>query len=602
MQYAITTHYRTMSFFLVCINFVLLAFSPIWAQVCFSYASTGQEYGKANTVDKNNNHIVAALFQGSININPQGTTMLTSSGQVECVVAKYAPNGALVWGIRMGGAMSTDVPHGVETDANGNVYVTGYFGSEADGNPRSADFNPTGGGTLRSQSGFDAFLAKYDANGRYQWALGLGNSQGNTEERAWDIAVDAVGNSYIAGAFSGTVNFNPLGSIARTLTVSDNTSALFVAKYAPDGQNLWAVMADAHLNDVFTEGYATLDIAPDGALVLAGNFRQTVSFTNYPQRLVSRGQTDIFLTRLNAQTGAFLWTKQIGGVAADIVSPGALRVDTSNTTYFTGRISGTCNFNPDGTTNVGGGNLYLASYTGTGTLRYAFAMTSPTIGSGGHRVGFDKRGNVYVAGWMRGATDFDPSNATAIRTSLGIQDVFVAKYSRDGQYIWARNFGSEGNTQGDICAGLAFDLDDNFYLTGQIYGRSTDFDPSAREMMLPSIGQNDCFIVKYDADGNLWRETMTTVQNISTSIAFSVCPQPVVGTGRIRYTLDKRADVQIVLVDMLGNSVAELTHTYHDAGAHDLAFDASRFASGAYFLHVQSEGKTLARQSLVILR
>ncbi|MBL7990826.1 MAG: T9SS type A sorting domain-containing protein [Candidatus Kapabacteria bacterium] len=560
------------------------------AQVLFSYASTGQEYGKANTVDADNNHIVAALFQGSINVNPRGSTILTSSGQVECVVAKYSPAGALIWGIRLGGATSTDVPHGVETDAAGNVYVTGYFGSETDANPRSADFNPAGGGTLRTQSGFDAFLAKYDKNGQYLWSLALGNSAGNTEERAWDIAVDAAGNSVIAGAFSGTVNFNPLGAAQRTLSAGDNNSALFIAKYSPTGQNLWAVMADAHLTDVFTEGYATLDFAPNGELVIAGNFRQTVSFSGTPTTLSSRGQTDIFLARLNAETGALLWTKQIGGTAADVVSPGALRVNANNNIFFTGRFTGICNFNPDGTTNVSGGNLYLASYSGAGALRFAFAMNSPTTGSGGHRVGFDRTGNVYVAGWMRGATDFDPGAATATLTSLGTQDVFLAAYTNDGKYLWARNFGSVGNTQNDICAGLALDRDDNVYLTGQIYGRFTDFDPSpAREGLLANAGQNDCFVVKYDKNGNLWQETMTNVSNGElASSGITISPNPLSDIGQVHYTLSSASMVRLEVVDMLGNCVLNLVQDAQVAGVHHISLRTDNLPQGSYLLRLQA--------------
>lgn len=598
-----------MKFLIVLLGVLTFASSPnpAQAQVVFSFASAGQEYGKANTVDTGNNHIVAALFQNSININPRGTTMLVSSGQVECMVAKYAHGGTLLWGIRMGGATSTDVPHGVETDASGNVYITGYFGSEADSNPRSAEFNPTGGGAsnsvLRSQSGFDAFLAKYDKNGRFEWALGLGNSVGNTEERAWDIAVDASGNSYIAGAFSGTVNFNPRGTTPRTLTASDN-SALFIAKYSPDGQNLWAVMADAHLTDVFTEGYATLDIAPNGELVLAGNFRQTLGLTGSSVTLTSRGQTDIFLARLNTETGAFLWAKHIGGVAADVVSPGALRVDANNNIFFTGRISGTCNFNPDGTTNVSGGNLYLASYSGTGTMRFAFAMTSPTAGSGGHRVGFDKLGNVLVAGWMRGVTDFDPSAATAALTSLGTQDVFVAKYTNNGRYVWARGLGATGNTQNDICAGLAVDHDDNFYLTGQIYGRTTDFDPSEREVILTGSGQNDCFVAKYDKDGNLWRETITGVKDAlgsRSNAGLSLSPNPLVSGGRASYTLQTASMVCLSIVDMLGNTALNLVEEQQTAGAHDILFDVSNLPQGAYFLRLQT-GTIIKTQPFFVSR
>ena len=158
------------------------------------HANTNQCYGKAITTDANDNIIAAELFQTNIN-----GKSFTSAGIIDGLFSKYDRNGNLIWDKTAGGANCITTPHGVETDAAGNVFVTGYFGQTANTTGRTISFDTK---TITSKSDYDVFLAKYNSAGSIQWALALGNPTGVTEERAWDIAVDATGNSYICGAFA----------------------------------------------------------------------------------------------------------------------------------------------------------------------------------------------------------------------------------------------------------------------------------------------------------------------------------------------------------------------------------------------------------------
>jgi hypothetical protein len=190
------------------------------------YSSTGMEYGKASAVDADNNYINASLFQNTINVNPNGVTNLTSpSLPTQMALTKYNAQGELVWANHIGGLTTSEGPHGLDVDANNNIYVTGYFGSTTQTGPQNANFNPTGGGTITTQGSEDIFVAKYNADGAYQWAFGLGNIGQETEERAWDITTDIDGNSYVVGGFHGTMNFNPLGT-AMNYGIADTTAGL----------------------------------------------------------------------------------------------------------------------------------------------------------------------------------------------------------------------------------------------------------------------------------------------------------------------------------------------------------------------------------------
>src|SRR5215213_1574997 len=114
------------------------------------------------------------------------------------------------------------------------------------------------------------------------------------------------------------------------------------------------------------------------------------------------------------------------------------------------------------------------------------------IGVGGstedhaHRTTVDNAGNIIVTGRFTGTADFDPGPAVFTLTSNGSSDIFVAKYTGSGTFLWAFK---AGGTDRDAGYGVAVDNADNIYITG--YFRNTaDFDPSAATVNLVSNGDS----------------------------------------------------------------------------------------------------------------
>jgi len=514
------------------------------AQIAFTYGSGGQEYGKALAMDEDDNFYVASLYQNRINIDPNGNSMLTSTGGVETVIAKYAPDGSLIWGKSIGGPQSVDVPHGIETDGVQNVYVTGYLGV-GDGAPVNIIFE---GESFTSEGGFDTYLAKYDADGNYLWALTLGNLGQTTEERAWDLAVSENGNSYIAGASYGTMNFNPRGTEVLD-SIGNGEAGIFLAKYDTNGEHLWHHTFDANLADIFSEGYITIDEDEErGRLYAVFNFRNTLDLfgTTYE----SRGQCDILIAAFDNQNGNLVWSQHIGGAGQDLVTPGAMRLDNNGEIHFTGRYNGTCNFDPNGTfTGTAGSvsDIYLASYSKEdGAMRYVLPFPSRASGlNGGHRVGFDSDNNIFVSGWMRGFVQFSADGDAELRANSSAPnggDIFVAKYTPDAKLIWAFNAGAAGNQSNSITAGMGIDSEGNVIVTGQFFGANVNFDPlGEEEFLLSSAGMNDCFTAKYTPDGKLFynpddgdgddddgEEPTALAQEITAKLGLKLYPNPAV--------------------------------------------------------------------------
>jgi hypothetical protein len=74
-------------------------------------------------VDDSGNVFSAGCFRGTF--SDQGV-VVTSTGQVDVILLKYNKDGILQWA-KTGGGVSTDIAYGVDTDAEGNVYITGAF-------------------------------------------------------------------------------------------------------------------------------------------------------------------------------------------------------------------------------------------------------------------------------------------------------------------------------------------------------------------------------------------------------------------------------------------------------------------------------------------
>ncbi len=111
----------------------------------------------------------------------------------------------------------------------------------------------------------------------------------------------------------------------------------------------------------------------------------------------------------------------------------------------------------------------------------------------------DPDGSVYVTGTFSGSVDFDPGTGTTFLTSLGLADIFLAKYSATGALVWADRI---GGTASDTVTALARDAAGSLYLAGGFEG-TADFDPGPGTQALTSLGGADGFVAKFTSGGAL---------------------------------------------------------------------------------------------------
>jgi hypothetical protein len=141
--------------------------------------------------------------------------------------------------------------------------------------------------------------------------------------------------------------------------------------------------------------------------------------------------------------------------------------------------------------------------TPSGDFGFALAVT----GSGltdveSKAVTTDRAGNVYVTGQFFGTANFDPRPGAGNLTTNGATDLFVAKYTRAGALVWARQVGGKDFVARAVGTGIAVDDAGDVYTIGTFTG-TVDFDPGPGTFNLTVAGNSAAaFLEKLDAAGN----------------------------------------------------------------------------------------------------
>lgn len=152
---------------------------------------------KSLAVDYENNVVTTGYFEGAIDFENQNQ-IFTTEGSKDAFVNKLDEDGNLIWAKTFGGT-AYDAAYAVSIDSLNSILITGGFSETVDFDPSELVHN------LSSRGSQDIFIQKLNANGDLEWVNQIG---GFNLETGYAIDVDVFGNSIIAGAFQGIINFN----------------------------------------------------------------------------------------------------------------------------------------------------------------------------------------------------------------------------------------------------------------------------------------------------------------------------------------------------------------------------------------------------------
>jgi len=333
------------------------------------------------------------------------------------IIGTAIPNLAQEWMARYDDSKGDDYASAIAVDNLGNVYVTGSVRD--------------------STIGEDHLTIKYNSSGIQEWLARYGNDSSviTNKDKAYAIAVDNSGNTYIAGT-----SCNP-GTAEDCATL----------KYNASGDIVWVARYDGSIHN------------SDEAFAIAIDGQRNVYITGW-----SSDPTLAYLTIKYDSSGAQRWTARYDGPDYEDKAT-AIAVDGQGNVYVTGWSYSSYTSAAYATIkyNSSGDSVWIARYDGgQDDIANAIAV--------------DSTGYVYVTGTSEGTSNFDYA---------------TVKYNPSGGQEWVKRYNGPGHA-GDEARAIAADNSGYVYVTGMSNGLGTGLDYATIKYSVVGVEENEGLEIK----------------------------------------------------------------------------------------------------------
>jgi hypothetical protein len=318
--------------------------------------------------------------------------------------------------------------------------------------------------TVDATSGVQFFLAKLNANGQFIWVKQLA---GSGMRKVRGLAVDAQGNSYLAGEFYGTIK---VGSSTLTASSLD----LFVARLDTCGNVIWVSQGGGASSD----WGQSIALDAKGNVYVYGQYSGPATFGSLSVK--TQDSSSIFVTKLDTN-GAFQWVATGGGVSPD--NPTGIAVTPQGEAYISGSSFSPVSFGSLSLKSAQAFELFVAGLDVNGKWKWA----KQTTGTGRivpYRTAFDPKGNLYITGELDGNKTFGSMALSAPAHG----DIFLLQMDTKGSFNWVLR---PKGTFHLHPYGLAFDSASRIYLAGDYTG-----DPAFGTTKFPNSNNVNSFVTR----------------------------------------------------------------------------------------------------------
>jgi hypothetical protein len=327
------------------------------------------------------------------------------------------------------------------------------------------------------------------------------------------VAIGTDGSYYLAGEFSGTVDFDPTTAQDIRMTATPNDVDGFITKINPDGSYAWTRTLGGR-GGISVVGLAA---AAGGAVVAVGTYSDSVdldpgSGTDLHQTATPYAQ-DVFAVRL-AGDGSFVWGRSFAAMDSSAYDTAAgVAVDATDAVYVVGNYLGTVDFGSGGSPSVhtvANQSGVLVKLTSAGALSWVQSVEDTGCVASLTAVTVATDGSV----WGVGAASTGPYCAfPSPAGAQGANDALIVAYTAAGA---ARgSWTLEGGYQ-VVASSVAAGTSGSVYVAGTASGGLVDFDPGPGVAKRWMSSGSDGYILKLGSDaGFAWVQTVPGVPNLS---------------------------------------------------------------------------------------
>ncbi len=326
------------------------------------------------------------------------------------------------------------------------------------------------------------FLSSFQYNYDQNWNISLSEG-GQQTESANATVFDKDGNLYVMGSFESKITL----SDKKTVLESKGGKDIFLAKYNPAGQLVWAKRAGGIGSDI-AYGIAINsknEICITGHFSFKADFEKTTLYNN-------TAFTSVFIAQYDSQ-GNLKWVDEL--VESEISAQGSegrgITCDENDNIFVTGAMY-IKQDNENGFVESNGLNMFVAKYSTSGGTWQKLIHLGGKLNDTGYGITISKN-NIYVTGIYRGKMKF-------LEKEMGLDSYstsgFLMAFDTDLNAKWIRDFG--GRAEYNHAWAVDTDSEGNIYMAGRVEGIA-NLDNTA----IYTIGKSDIFLTKYDKEGNL---------------------------------------------------------------------------------------------------
>lgn len=380
----------------------------VWSK---SFGGTGEDIIMSIAVDPASGDIIGTgYFRDTVDF---GGGPMASTGGNDIFLFRLTADGKHVWSKRFGDAVN-QMPYSLALDSTGSIYIVGEMSG-------SIDFGD--GKTVTSSGSQDAFVAKFDPDGKVMWSRLFGDS---SSQSAKSVAITPTNQVIVAGTFYGVIALTGI-----ELPTNGTGSDIFVLKLDSSGFDVGA----RKYGGMSSEDLMDMTVDSTGAVLMTGSFYDTIDLGSLGSFL-SAGSTDAFVLKLKPDLSEE-WVRIYGD--AEIQRGGAIVTSTKDDVFVIGDFVGSMVLG-DGSTIMAPDQqraVFLVSVGPDGAFRWAKSTGTAQSFYARQTLTVDpSTQSIIAAGFYDGTLDFGGGPLTAL-----IVDGFTTKIGWDGSFISSAHFG-----------------------------------------------------------------------------------------------------------------------------------------------------------------